>query len=123
MTIRAENQEREEKHLRSATAWQRKIPSGPTMIGVEAQFWLERNLNEFERNAMLTEVMEEIAGPELSRQCRVDNIHKGVAFIQSAPGPAMHRLKMIEQELLENFRSCCPGAGIRTVRFVVGRKT
>ncbi len=104
--------------LLSATQWQKKPLLHCRRAGDEAAVFLRRHEYDYIRNASLVDVWESIIPPGLKPWCRLDRRVGNLLTIQAMPGPYMHQLIMMQNELLEELHHRCPGAGVQKLRII-----
>lgn len=111
----------EDKLLQSA---QRKRPtiSSTSRLDEVAESYLRQRRTEFRKNASLLDVWDELLPTGFYEHCGIAAISKGVLRIEVDPGPYMHEMRILNEELLEHLKDRCPGAGIKKITVCV-RKT
>lgn len=112
------NDEKQEKLLHSATQWQKKPYSRCRRLGEEAASFLQRNQKEYNKNADLVDVWETLIPQGLKPYCRLDRRTGNVLTIQAAPGPYMHQIQLMQNELLNELHRQCPRVGIQKLRII-----
>jgi hypothetical protein len=68
----------------------------------------------------LTECWDELLPEELKKRCRILQIMNGNPKVQADSPSYLYELKLSSNEILEKLQSCCPGARIKKIDFVVG---
>ncbi|NLK41396.1 MAG: DUF721 domain-containing protein [Planctomycetes bacterium] len=112
------NEAGQEKLLKSATQWQKKPVVRCFEAGREAAFFLQQRAGQLNRNALLVDAWEELIPPGLKRWCRLDSLTGHVLTVQAAPGPYMHQLRIMQNELLAELARRCPQAAVRKLRII-----
>lgn len=113
------SESQEEQLLRSATAWQKKPPKGPQQLGTALGGYMKVYVDGLRRGGTVAAAFEQAIGSELAQFYRADQFSRGILYIQSPPGPYMHRLKMMETEIVEKLQAICPGTKIKEIRIKV----
>jgi len=109
---------KQDRLLRSATQWQKKPAARCFRADQEATAFLQRRAAQLKRNALLVDAWEALIPPGLKPWCRLDSYAGHVLTIQAAPGPYMHQLQMMRNELLAELHRCCPTAAVRKLRII-----
>ena len=112
------NESEQDKLLRSATQWQRRPRMRCYRAGDEAELFLRRGQRDFSKNASLVDAWESTLPPGLLPWCRLDRRVGNVLTIQAAPGPYMHQLRMMQNELIAELHRRCPAAGVRKLHLI-----
>ncbi|MGH2272421.1 DUF721 domain-containing protein [Anaerohalosphaeraceae bacterium U12dextr] len=121
-----QSESQQEQYLRSATAWQKKTPPGPQPLGEALSHYMNVYVKGLRCGGTIAAAFEQVIGTELAPYYRADRFTRGILYIQSPPGPYLHRLKMMETEIVEKLQAHCPGTRIKEIRIQVkgvGRKT
>ena len=105
----------EEKLLQSAVRWQYKPRRTSERLGGSAEAYLKNNKSRFEKNTQIVDVWEDLLPEGLSGHCNISDISGGVLKLEVDPGPYMHELKMMTQELVEHLGQVCPRCGIKKI--------
>ena len=105
----------EEKLLRSAVKWQYKARRTSERLGGKTEAYLKKNERRFEKNTQIVDAWEGLLPEGLSGHCNIFDISGGVLKLEVDPGPYMHELKTMGQELVEHLRRVCPRCGIKKI--------
>ncbi len=105
----------EEKLLQSAVRWQYKPRRTSERLGGSAEAYLKNNKSRFEKNTQVVDAWEGLLPEGLSGHCNISDISGGVLKLEVDPGPYMHELKMMTQELVEHLGQVCPRCGIKKI--------
>lgn len=112
----------EDRLLQGAVGWQRKPRKTTVGLGGEVAAYLKQRGGELGKNASLMDVWAEALPPMLAERCRVESIQSGTLRVQVEPGPWMHELRMMTNELLDYFQEQCPRNRIRRIVLVPRRE-
>jgi hypothetical protein len=95
----------------------------PAGLGELARRALDGLAGPAGRYRSLIAVLEEHGAGEVLRQADIDGLYNGVlTFRVPEPAVACYLRLTWEQRLLAVLRGALPGAGVHTIRFVVGRR-
>ena len=108
----------QEKLLRGATAWQLKNRYSPKRLGEEAQKYINAGKRTFEKNSSVIDAFQQSLPQQLSEHCKVVKISGGTVHVQVEPGPYMHEMQLLSDELLEHIKGRCPYSGIKKIRLL-----
>ena len=92
--------------------------SGSDKLGVSVQGYLARRRGEFSKNASVVDIWQELLPENLREACSLESISGGVVLVAVEPGPYMHELSMLSEELVQHLRQLSPQAGVRKIRLV-----
>ena len=119
MITTAEDKKRQEKQLRSATAWQKKPSQAPEQAGTTIALCLKQYLNISGKSESIIVAFRKVVDDRLLEYCQPDRFDNGVLYVRCSPGPYLHLLKTGEMEIVEKIRALCPKAKLRAIRFRV----
>ena len=105
----------ENQFLKGAVGWQRRPRKTTVGLGGEVAAYLKRRGSELEKNASLMDVWVEAMPPMLAARCRPESLQSGTLRVQVDPGPWMHELRMMTNELLDYFQEHCPRNRVRKI--------
>jgi len=89
-------------------------------LGVAAGFYLDRRDKQFTKNASVAEAWKQLLPNELYNHCTIAGISAKVLKVVVEPGPYMHEMQLLSQELLEHLRSQCRGCRITKIKLLPG---
>lgn len=92
-------------------------------LGVAAGFYLDRRDKQFTKNASVAEAWKQLLPNELYNHCTIAGISAKVLKVAVEPGPYMHEMQLLSQELLEHLRSQCRGCRITKIKLLPGINT
>lgn len=92
--------------------------SGSDKLGVSVQGYLTRRRGELRKNASVVDSWQELLPENLREVCSLESISGGVVLVAVEPGPYMHELSMLSEELVQHLRQLSPQAGVRKIRLV-----
>ena len=92
-------------------------------LGVAVGSYLDRRDKRFRKNAQVAEAWKRLLPKELCDHCTIAGISAKVLKVAVEPGPYMHEMQLLSQELLEHLRSQCRGCGITKIKFLPGTNT
>lgn len=119
MITTAEDKKRQEKRLRSATAWQKKSPKAPEQAGATIALCLKQYLNISGKSESIIVAFRKVVDDRLLEYCQPDKFDRGILYVRCSPGPYLHLLKMREAEIVEKIKTLCPKVKLWAVRFRV----
>jgi len=119
MITTAEDKKRQEKQLRSATAWQKKPLQAPEQAGATVVLYLEQYMDVSGKREPVVAAFREVVDDRLLEYCQPDRFDNGVLYVRCSPGPHLHLLKTGEMKIVEKIRALCPKAKLRAIRFRV----
>ncbi|MCI0498210.1 MAG: DUF721 domain-containing protein [Planctomycetales bacterium] len=105
----------EEKYLRGALSWQRKIKPTHARLGEEVVSYLRRQAHTLEKNAAIADIWRQVLPLELQPFCRLDKRSGSTLFVQAQPGPYMYQMQLLSGELLERICRQIPRCGIQKI--------
>lgn len=106
----------QDKQLKGASAWQYKPRNTESNLGDEVSNYLKRRNREFGKNTQLVDLWQYIVPPTLQRFCRLDKRVGSTLYVKAQPGPYMHQLQMITEQLLEQIHRQIPRSGIQKIK-------
>ncbi|MHC5082514.1 MAG: DciA family protein [Planctomycetota bacterium] len=106
----------EDDYLRGACSWQWKIKRKDSRLGAEIFSYMKRRDRSFEKNAIIVDVWESVIPPSLQPYCRLDKRVGNALYVQAMPGPYMHQLQMLSDQLLDRIHDLAPRSGIQKIR-------
>lgn len=112
----------EEKFLQSAQRQQRSPVSSTYRLDGIADAYVREKSAELGRAASVVDMWGELLPLGFYEHCNIAGISKGVLSIEAEPGPYMHELRVLTEELLEHIKDRCPRCGIRKIK-ITARKT
>jgi len=115
-------QDKQDDYLRSASAWQRKIPPPAVKLGDLVQDYLKKDLGSISSNALLADVWEELLPDQLQSHCSFVGLKNGTLRIAVEPGPYMHRLGQYKEILLQQIHQRCRGLRVNKIVLTVWNK-
>ena len=92
-------------------------------LGVAVGSYLDRHDKRFRKNALVMEAWKRLLPKELYDHCTIAGISAKVLWVAVEPGPYMHEMQLLSQELLEHLRGQCRGCGITKIKFLPGTNT
>ena len=105
----------EDKFLQSAVEWQKKKPKTTDRLGKGIEAYLEERRPSYVKNASVVELWRQILPNGLQGHCGLLGISGGLLQLEVDPGPFMHEIQLLSEELLGHLQSCCPQAGIKKI--------
>lgn len=99
--------------------------SNNVKLGVSIQGYLARRRGELKKNASIVDNWRALLPGHLHEVCSVESISGGVLRVAVEPGPYMHELSMLSDELLQRLEQLHPQACVRKIKFIprgVGQK-
>ncbi|HIJ72073.1 MAG TPA: DUF721 domain-containing protein [Planctomycetes bacterium] len=90
-------------------------------LGLNTRAYLDKQGALLRRNCAVVDVWEEVLPTNLYEHCRLSGISGGVLRIETEPGPYMHQMSMVRDELLEHIQNRCRASGIKKIAIVAGR--
>ncbi len=81
-----------------------------------AQKYLNKRTPSLAKKAAVADIWQEILPEVFYEHCSLAGISRGVLHIEVDPGPFMHELQALSNELLLYLQSRCGGAGIEKIR-------
>jgi len=92
-------------------------------LGTAAGSYLDRRNKQFRKNASVTDAWKQLLPEELYNHCTLVGISAKVLRVAVEPGPYMHEMQLLSEELLERLRSQCRGCAITKIKFLPGSGT
>lgn len=89
---------------------------GPEPIGNLVGRFLQGRSRDFERSSALMDIWEQLLPPELRTCYRLGRMERETLVIEVPPGPYLHRMKMLSEEILVRLNELCPRSRIRKIR-------
>lgn len=111
--------QKQERLLRSAIAWQRRPYDTSRQAGPDIVNYLEKYLSESQRGTPVAAAFMRIVGCDLTKHCRPEKFDKGTLYVTCDPGPFMHQMRIMEEELIEKINTVCPRARLRKILLTV----
>jgi hypothetical protein len=87
-------------------------------LGVSIQGYLARRRGELKKNASIIDGWRALLPGHLHEVCSVESISGGVLRVAVEPGPYMHELSMLSDELLQRLEQLYPQACVRKIKFI-----
>ena len=97
--------------------------TGKGRLGIAVGYYLDRRDKRFRKNASIAEAWKRLLPKELYNHCTIAGISAKVLRVAVEPGPYMHEMQLLSQELLERLRSQCRGCRITKIKFLPGTGT
>ena len=116
----------QDKFLQIASQHRNRQPVADTnkgRLGIAAGSYLDRRDKQFTKNASVAEAWKQLLPNELYNHCTIAGISAKVLKVAVEPGPYMHEMQLLSQELLEHLRSQCRGCGITKIKLLPGINT
>ena len=111
----------QDRLLRSATEWQKKTSAGTPRLGLTVQSYLSKKDYQLRKNAAVVDIWQQMLPEEFYEHCNLVGVSGGAAIFEVDPGPYMHEMQALKQELLEYLQTRCPRAGIKTIKLYAKR--
>ncbi len=108
----------EDRLLQGAVEWQKRPRKTTVGLGPEVQSYLKRRGKELETNASVMDAWDQALPPMLANRCRPESLQSGTLRVEVEPGPWMHELRMMTNELLDFLREQCPRNRVRRIVLV-----
>ena len=105
----------EDTDLRGATSWQWRRPQTTERLGVGLETYLDGKLSDFRKNAMVVDAWRQVLPSRFYEHCHLSGISRGVLRLEVEPGPYMHELGLLSEELLGHLQRECPRAGLKKI--------
>jgi len=99
------------------------VDEGKGLLGPAAGAYLDRRDKQFRKNASVTQAWKQLLPQELYDHSTLVGISAKVLRVAVEPGPYMHEMQLLSDELLEHLRSQCRGCGITKIKFLPGTST
>ena len=87
-------------------------------LGASVEGYLKRRRSEFRKNASVVDRWLEILPEHLHGSCSLESIAGGVMRVAVEPGPYMHELGVLSNELLHRIQQMSPQSGVRKIKLV-----
>ena len=116
----------QDKFLQFASQHSDRQPAVDTdkgRLGIAVGSYLDRRDKQFRKNALVVEAWKRLLPKELYNHCTIVGISAKVLRVAVEPGPYMHEMQLLSQELLEHLRSQCRGCRITKIKFLPGTNT
>ena len=116
----------QDKFLQIASQHSDRQPTVDTdkgRLGVAVGSYLDRRDKQFTKNASVAEAWKQLLPNELYSHCTIAGISAKVLKVAVEPGPYMHEMQLLSQELLELLRSQCRGCRITKIKLLPGINT
>lgn len=116
----------QDKFLQIASQYRNRqlaVDANKGRLGIAAGSYLDRRDKQFRKNALVAEAWKRLLPNELYDHCTIAGISAKVLRVAVEPGPYMHEMQLLSQELLELLRSQCRGCGITKIKFLPGINT
>jgi hypothetical protein len=85
-------------------------------LGDTVRQYLKGRQREFKKNALVVDVWRDLIPAGLSEHCAVSGLTGGILYVSVTPGPYMHELRLMSEELTEELgRHCGTGCVKRIV--------
>ena len=105
----------EEKLLGSVDRRRKARAETTEKLGTEIETFLQTRRSQFSKNISVVDLWEEILPEDFREHCALAEISGGVLQLEVDPGPYMHELKLLSDDLLSQFQMRCPRAGIKKI--------
>ena len=105
----------EEKLLGSIGRRKKAKAETTKRLGAEIETFLQARRPQFTKNISVVDLWEEILPEGFREYCSLAEISSGTLQLEVDPGPYMHELRLLSDELLAQFQMRCPQAGIKKV--------
>ena len=92
-------------------------------LGSVASSYLDRRSKQFRKNASVAEAWKQLLPEELYNHCALAGITGKVLRVTVEPGPYMHEMQLLSEELLKHLCNQCKGCGIKRIKFLPGNST
>ena len=89
-------------------------------LGQCARAYLDEKDTRLKRNCSVVDVWRQALPITLYEHCGLAGISGGVLRVVAEPGPYMHEMWMVSDQLLEYIQNRCRGAGIKKIVVVAG---
>ncbi|MBN1126284.1 MAG: DUF721 domain-containing protein [Sedimentisphaerales bacterium] len=109
------NPDSNERRLRNATSWQLKSCSMASPIGLTVRQYLQDRGGMFKKNKIVIDTWNEIVPAEMCSHCMLVGIETGILTVEVDPGPYMHEMRLMSNELLRYLQSHCSRSGVRKI--------
>jgi len=96
---------------------------GKGLLAAAASSYLDRRDKLFRKNVSVVQAWKQLLPEELYNHCKLVGISAKVLRVAVEPGPYMHEMQLLSEELLEHLRSQCKGCGITKIKFLPGTNT
>jgi hypothetical protein len=92
-------------------------------LGAAASSYLDRRNKQFRKNASVAEAWKQLLPEVLYNRCTIAGITGKVLRVTVEPGPYMHEMQLLSEELLKHLCNQCKGCGITQIKFLPGNST
>ena len=92
-------------------------------LGIAVGSYLDRRDKRLRKNALVVKAWKRLLPKELYDHCTIAGISPEILRVAVEPGPYMHEMQLLSQELLEQLRSQCRGCGITKIKLLPGINT
>lgn len=97
---------------------QRVLGDTASRLGADIQGYLGKNRSLLNRNASIVDIWGGILPAEFYKHSHLAGISGGVLRVEVEPGPYMHELRIMKDELLEHLQN--QRTGIKDIRLCAG---
>ena len=87
-------------------------------LGASIRGYLTRRRGEFSKNASVVDNWRELLPKELQKACSLESISGGIMIVAVEPGPYMHELRVLSEDLVQQLRQMSPRSGVRGIKLV-----
>jgi len=108
----------EEQRLRGAASWQYRPRATDCRLGEEIEAYLQQHSREFAKNASLLDVWTQAVPAFLQHACRPGKRVGNTLYVEVTPGPYMHEMQTLSDEILEHLRQLAPRCGVQKLKLV-----
>ena len=92
-----------------------------TRLGPTVQAYLDKRESRLKKNCSVVDVWHQVLPQELYDHCGLIGILGGTLRVEAEPGPYMHEMRMLSDELVEHLRNRCRWAGVKRIVLVPAR--
>lgn len=113
MLVQGSN-ENDEK-LRLSVAWQKKTTSPAEPVGNIVSGYLASRDSGFRKSISVVDIWKRALPPHFYEHCRIGSLKNGVLTLDVRPGPFMHELKLMSDELLVYLQDQCGRSAVKKI--------